>query len=428
MRSCAFAAAVLAFGTSLGGCAQSVATKKVAVDFNRVFAKSREEVLVTNILRASAREPLQFSTMGAVQGGVSPTGEISFPFSDFFGTEGLKVTLKHDVNPTLNIVPLENKDFAEGILKPVPLATANYFLSQGWDPEFVLTMLVGGVVCADGTIVTNRGNRSRSGPAPHYDDFARMFTAAGASRKPIIASIGRELTTTRMPAKQAAALLKDGVGAGRKVLVEPVLSAGKITDKVNVTIAEEPELQFINLKTAEVCGEHDAASTPSVALLNPQLAKVNKEASKVMLRSVEAIIYFLGETHRELWPYGKCTTDNGSDSERWPYYRRVRSYASGEETIGFLHIDRACTNDAVPIWSFLSTRFNGRNYYVAPAPENQVDQLGHKLDAHCDVDATDRRYCDRTLTTLSFLDELIALQTNPSSITSATPVVNVGPK
>ncbi|MEA3052898.1 MAG: hypothetical protein QOG72_1801, partial [Sphingomonadales bacterium] len=55
---------------TLGGCALSQATPKIALDYNRDFADSRNEMLLLNVLRAAAREPLQFSTMGTVQGTV----------------------------------------------------------------------------------------------------------------------------------------------------------------------------------------------------------------------------------------------------------------------------------------------------------------------------------------------------------------------
>src|SRR5205823_1224423 len=104
------------------------------VGYNGIFAKSRDEVLVTNILRASAREPLQFSTMGTVTGGVSPTGQVELPFSHIFAKDGLKLTLKDEINPAVTIVPLADKDFTASILNPVSLSTMNYFLNQGWDP------------------------------------------------------------------------------------------------------------------------------------------------------------------------------------------------------------------------------------------------------------------------------------------------------
>src|SRR5436309_8974651 len=111
MRGLRFAATVLAFGTCLTGCAATTTTNKVAVDYNRIFASSRDEVLVNNILRASAREPLQFSTMGTVTGGVRNSGSITIPFTNLIGgKEGLTIspsgTLNDGINPAVTIVPL----------------------------------------------------------------------------------------------------------------------------------------------------------------------------------------------------------------------------------------------------------------------------------------------------------------------------------
>lgn len=422
MRSPLRAAAVLAFGTFLGGCAASTTTSKVAVDYNRIFAKSRDEVLVTNILRASAREPLHFSTMGAVQGGVRNSGTITLGLTNLLGGGdaaefGPTVAINDGINPTVNINPLDNKDFAEGILKPVSLEVVNYFVAEGWDPEFLLTALVGGIVCANGDVIPNRGVPWEDAPQPHYRDFVDMFSAAEG--RPIVVSTEKAIAKMRMPTKDAATLMKEGVGAGRKLKAEPVLDRqGNLTDKVDVTITDDPQLKLANLQTDRICGERERARPLAATLNNPSLSAIEGRSSKIMLRSVESLIYFLGETHRSRRPAGTCSGPD--DVDPWPYYVRKRPYAAAPEKLSLFRLERSCSGGAMPTPTFLRTQFNDSGYYILRAPEapGQRYVCGNEFS----------RYCDRTLSTLSFLSALIALQTNPSSITSATPVVNVGSK
>ena len=402
MRSCAFAAAVLAFGTSLSGCAAMTTTSKVAIDYNRIFAKSRDEVLVTNILRASAREPMQFSTMGTVSGTVRNSGSLTVPLTNLIGgTSGLTIspstTVNDGINPTVSILPLSNKEFTEGILKAVTPETVNFFLNQGWDPEFVLTLVVGGVVCPNGGVTLFRGDKD-----DRFTNFAEMIGAVeGLPIRP--KSKVAKLDPVRMSSKEAVAFLKDGVGKGWKVeSIKPVVDQGKPTSDAMVTLVSVPDSEVVGLNTDKVCAGISGDKGVNADDYNGSgiigVAGVNQ--GKILLRSVESIIYFLGETQRARWEEADCAGSGTHD--RWPYYKRKRD---GETTdITVLRIERACGGDAVPLNSFLSTRFNGRTYFIR------------------------RGTPDGTLTTLTFLNLLIALQTSESTITSTTPVLTIGTK
>src|SRR5687768_13340817 len=139
----ALSAAVL-----LGGCALQQSNPKIAIDYNRDFAKSRNEMLLLNVLRAAAREPLQFSTMGGVTGSVGNTASLKLPFTNLIGggsdVLSPELTLGDAINPSITINPLGSKEFAAGILRPMGTDTIQLFMHNGWDPEFLLPLIVGG--------------------------------------------------------------------------------------------------------------------------------------------------------------------------------------------------------------------------------------------------------------------------------------------
>lgn len=464
MRSWRSAAAILAFGTCLSGCASTMPSDKVAVGYNRIFAKSRDEALLVNILRASAREPLQFSTMGTVTGGVSPTGEVTLPFSNILSKDGLKLTLKDEINPAVTIVPLADKDFTTGILNPVSLDTLNYFLNQGWDPELLLTLTVGGVICDNGDtkkLVLNRGI-----PTGGYEVFKEMFSRSPGL--PIQAAGKPDKQVLRLAAKDAVPLFKsDALAGGWKIdSVEPLKSEkGEPTGTVDVTLTRAADEQLVGLDPTEVCklpgatvltpveslrGAYPAISNaaaptlddtanapaetahptnakgPSSKVPAPRPATRSNPKYYVLLRSVESIIYFLGETQRYRFAHTNCgptspTTDN------WPDYVRRRPVFADKlaptpteqkQDIIVFRVQRVCGNNPIapPFRTFVQTNFNGQFYYVLRSSD--VDP------APDETPTIEPR--DRTLTTLTFLDELIALQTNPASITSSAPLVTVG--
>jgi hypothetical protein len=428
MHGWRLAAAVLAFGTFLPGCAATTTTSKVAVDYNRIFAQSRNELLVTNILRASAREPMQFSTMGTVTGGVRNTGSLTIPFTNLIGgKDGLTIspstTLNDGINPQVTIVPLGDKEFTEGILKPVSLDTLSYFFNQGWDPELILPLVVGGVVCERGDdrwLVLNRGERHNSAD-PIYNKFVDLF--ASAPRLPIQPQGPATDKTVRMPAKEGLAILKDGLGSGRKVTITPVLAkGGEPTADVKVTISEsQRSVLVIGSYPSVVCDKPAPGVAPpppvDVSTLTemisalppsqtPATAPSNIPPIKAyaLLRSVESIIYFLGETQRDIWEHFDECAAAGAD---WPYYTRTRP-GRGPENFVLLRIEKACGNEPVAFRTFVQTRFNNHHYYV-----RRSEDAGRS---------------DRSLTTLTFLSELIALQISGSTITSTAPIIAIGAK
>lgn len=403
--------AIGALAAVLGGCAATTPTSKVAVDYNRIFAKARNEVLLTNILRASEREPLQFSTMGSVTGGVRNSGSIDLSIASLVGKGATilspDILVNEGINPTVSIVPLSNKDFTEGILRPVTVDEINYFINQGWDKELILELVVGGIVCPDGKVVFNRGDPSADA---QYEAFAAMFAAA--DRLPI-QSVGKaETTIIRMSATAALSVMKDGAGSGRNVAaVEPVKDKGKPTGDVDVTIVTAPPAEFTGLRTDMVCGLQGAKGHSPVQGygLVAVASYDGQQQAKVILRSPEAIITFLGDTQWWRWsgPNGGPRSPATSD---WPYYWR-RTTAAGVDRMQrrtLLAIDKAHGKMPIVFRSFVETHFNDEDYYVL-RQEDAGDQ-------------------DRSLSTLSLLDQLISLQTSESSIAAASPIIAIGAK
>ncbi len=411
MRAFKFAIVIAVF-TSLEACAATTPTSKVAVDYNRIFAKAQNEVLVTNILRASEREPLQFSTMGSVTGGVRNTGAIDLTIPSLIGRGATilspDISVNEGINPNVSIVPLSSKEFTEGILRPVSADEINYFINQSWDPELILELVVGGIVCPDGNVVFNRGVPGAGG---EYDAFAKMF--ANADRFPIQPVSKPSIKILRMSASEAISVMKDGVGNGRTVeSIDPVIEKGKNTGSVDVTIASIGTEAFHGIRTLGVCsrvrndrGERPLAPTQGIVRITPI---DGEEQGKVILRSVESIIYFLGETQR--WRWGNGPLCDGTEKQPWPYYSRFREIGGvrREEQLGLLSIDRVCAGRPVPSRTFVQTHFNDADYYL--------------------LRQSDAGNSDRSLSTMSFLAELIALQTSESTITAGSPIIAIGSK
>jgi hypothetical protein len=226
--------------------------------------------------------------MGSVTGGVRNTGSIDLTIPSLIGKGATilspEFTLNEGINPTVSIVPLSNKEFTEGIMKPVTLDEINYFINQGWDQELILELVVGGIACPDGEVVFSRGERGAN-----YESFAEMFAAAKRLPPP------SDPITIRMSANDALALLKAGVGGGRTIeKFEPVMDNGQATQLVEVTIDTDPAQELTDLRTDKVCADHSTGPGRNGLVSEPRLVPIaavsGKDQGKVILRSVEAII------------------------------------------------------------------------------------------------------------------------------------------
>jgi hypothetical protein len=380
----------------------------VVLDYNRSFAQSRNEMLLINILRSAAREPLQFSTMGQVQGSIGNGGQLTIPFTNVIAggkdiiSPSLQIT--DSVNPNVSIIPLGSKEFAEGILRPIRTDTIQLFLHNGWDAEFLLPLVVGGVVCPDGRLLHNSGEYiDRKGSFTTHDAFRRFFQRTGGTISIATdrASAPEEQSFT-LGDKEALGVIKDGLGAnyaiervedlgdGRKNLVVASAKSGSVRGVSVQTLCEE-----LKVAGAEVAEQPDYRNLLGTVDILPGCcgkSKPDSQASsgKLIFRSVASIIHYLGESHRIR--FRVSTRD-----------RRGLTYLTddGEQTLFKVDWDAGTQRRAVEV-KFHDTLFS------IPALDLRANE-GH----------------DRTLKTLSFLDQLIALQTNESVIRGTQPILAI---
>ena len=322
------------------------------------------------------------------------------------GQDSISPTLRitDAVNPNISIVPLANKDFVSGILGPVELDDLRLFIHSGWDAEFLLPLVVGGVVCGDGRLLLNSGlYADQDGERRESAVFREFFhrSAANLAIRSAESDPSQRLVYDRSD-DQILELLREGVGPGRiisrieqqpggnRVTIIPAASAGLAGMDISWLCDQLPETRLAN-RERDLQVPIDAAVTGAVRTFEqPGTRQSGRE--RVILRSVASIIHYLGESHR------------------------VRFRASTPPTPGLTYVNR-----------------NGRPQTLfalrwgAGAGRRAVDVGFH--DVNFWVPAIDLRAdepIDRTLKTLSFLDQLIALQTNSDVVRGTQPLITVG--
>lgn len=356
----------------LAGCSHAGSVSRAAIDYNRAMADARNEQLLINILRAGAREPLQFSALAEINASVNRTVGIDTVASNLItgGRDMISPTVKLGAStvPTMKIQPLSNKEFTEGILRPIAPETLHLFINQGWDTEFLLPLVIAGYRCpGDAKITSNPGSAA--------DDLRdELATSAAQFNLHKVTSGGDEVTMT-VPAARALQMLGDGVAAGG-YKVASVKQARRGTMSV---VLKGPEKSGWSADLGSLC-----PNSPTKSLAFD--ASAGSEGY-IQLRSVEGIIYFLGEAVRP------CLLDRARRECRIRYVkgRDDKRALTAQERIDNTHdLFRVASAVRGDPEAAISTRFHGRVFSVM------------RLDS---------RDLDRSLKTLSFLSQLVALQT-----------------
>lgn len=135
-----------------------------AVDYNREAEQAQEQILLLNIVRASLRRPMQFTSLSSVTGSGSISGSVAgggtnvkqMPFISQFPSIDPKTAtnaISHIVTGTVSgnaslggtaafTVPvLDTQEFYQGILTPIPLQAFDYYLQLGISARAALRSL-----------------------------------------------------------------------------------------------------------------------------------------------------------------------------------------------------------------------------------------------------------------------------------------------
>lgn len=156
--------AAVALGLGLAGCSVIDDYSWRAVDYNREAEQAQQQVLLLNIVRASLRRPMQFTSLQTVTGSANVAGSVNggaqgvsnTPLISRFGltpaptSTVLSRILTGNVTGNVNMggsatftVPiLDTQEFYRGILTPIPLQAFDYYLQQGYPAELLFDLLV----------------------------------------------------------------------------------------------------------------------------------------------------------------------------------------------------------------------------------------------------------------------------------------------
>jgi len=189
-----FAAAAASLLVS--GCAYDDFQGRVAA-YNRAAEQARDQMILTNIVRASRSEPMSFSNVSGVHGTGTAAGSIGLPAIVFgpaqtaaqhqfiFGGgsgSGSPNAMNTSASTSIDVSIPETKDFYRGLLTPVSPRTVAFFTAQGMPREILFYLFT------DRLVENRRGVRReiRNDPLSptfrDFQDYVRLAMSYGLSR------------------------------------------------------------------------------------------------------------------------------------------------------------------------------------------------------------------------------------------------------
>lgn len=336
----------LASVIALGGCASlQTPMTEFATDYNRVIADTRNEMILLNIVRARFREPTHYSTLSQVSGNISIRGGASADLGgiidDIDADAG--VSLNISSSPSFQIVPLNTNQFAGGILRPIEPNVVAIFLGQGWNEHQLAALLIESVTCNDVQYANDLRHEAdspeESGLLSSSDVFGLGFQS-GAARETSDTPVA---TFTPAEASAANAVLSN-LGDNYRVTVGRN-SEGDAQFEIRERVPQELQ---VTTAAGGVCGG------------------ANLSPDDYEIRSVEGVIYYLGEIVRS----GRGLRDEQG--------RLIFDVTTGSPGSHSIHVEH-----------------RGRDWYIGASPEPGGD---------------------RSIQVIALISQLIALQTSSDAL------------
>lgn len=375
--------------TMLSGCAFTPQLSRVAVDHNRMVAQSADELTLLNIVRASRRYPLHFTTVTEVQGNARLAVNAGVEVTLAPGADPVTPSAGAGLstNPNFRATVLATDEFQRGIQAPIPSELVAYYLDEGWRDEQLMALMV--------ERVEAYADPQDTVPAfsivndPHSDsDFARLLCTHGLASVP---------TSSSVPLAQFSDLI----------------DIAKVSDNATPTADRRAEitelLDLISNNGVKLTGDmlviEGSANSVRISALSRTRCKGVKADEKLAdytlrprFRSTLGLVYFLGE-------YVRLSDERGIDA----VYQVPSCYedCSPQRLLTRPVIDlRKGAGDAL-----ISTEFRGTRYFIG-AGEEATDPLSGQARA-------------RSLQVVALVQQLVNLQKSADTLPASLSITGV---
>lgn len=381
---------------ALSGCAFQSQLERIAVDQNQVVASAADSLTLLNILRAKKFRPVHFTSISRISGNVDldASGSVGAGITVAGGNNanvapGARVGIS--TRPSFDMTVHDSQSFQRGIMQPISPDIINYYLHTGWRSDLLTYLLVeridfvtdkdvtiGDRLFKRGeSIETLQNDPSNAALAKQFHDFVACYTLS-ASQRPGDTMHLAELAKLKPLSLGELALLdgsKFDLGSGpdaktaasspddRSWVVRRT-SGGEAVGLVRSTsnACQASGLTLVDGNSLQGRSEPVASSiyprktrTFEVAIAGRAMPVTT--AIDITFRSVDGVIYFLGEYLR------------GSDDTRVSYH--IMTPNGDVELLEPLLLVRPGAGGAHD----LSAQLEGESFHIPASPPSRSFQV-----------------------------------------------------
>lgn len=287
-----------------------------ATDYNRLIGDARNQMILLNIVRSRHREPTHYSALGTVTGSLSLTGRVEANVSGTIEDEMdlIPVSVTPSVSmtsaPTFTIIPLNSADFSRGILRPVSPSVIGNLLNQGWRTEPLAALFVENIRCGDLVYVNDPEHygavsvQFARDPDIRYltgDQLADISFSMHPPEPPQSRDGGTEgVLIANVGAAEALETLTQSLRDDYQISVDDGPNNKEILFHFTPVESLVPHVALPDLEgCAETTGQHSSGEAVPGGPARHSLREGVQEGF-VTLRSVDGVVFYLGETARDL--------------------------------------------------------------------------------------------------------------------------------
>lgn len=391
--------AVLVCAVILAGCASTSEVADTAVKTNLVQEQAHNQMLLLNVVRALNRSPMHFTQVSAVR--LPPGfGNATFQLAAPFGgdrTHLYPFTSTFATQQSVDTAVLNSQEFMRGIVSPVPASLMLYYLDQGWPQQLVLHLFVRSVeFYADDPKTKRKTLVRRVTNYPENKAEFKRFQTLMEQLLPCELDSRPELTSqafyTSLLSDSELKSVKDAAEAKAAGLIPMMIDANnKATsdeaEKVGTRFASETRSPGFELVDRPEDGKCNGMSITLPNSGSPQSFRTlaigadgtvsDRPAVRLLLRSPEAMLYYLGEISRAQLLGQYKDADRTTELEPgFPVikFRSPRAATGTQASATLFKLHRGMAN-AAP----LKVAYEGETYSVGYAEDKREDRSMHVL-------------------------------------------------
>jgi hypothetical protein len=349
-----------ALAMALAGCTGPAAMTGTAADFNETIARAADSQLLLNIIRAANRNPTHYGAITLVRDSRNIGGTATATPQAAFGPDALAssaigpaLTATGSLSPSFDYTPLDNRTAAEGLFRPIDEQILTDYWQHGWPHMVLLFTFVDSITLNDAAsrmCGIGRGSHTLWNNAYHFVQARAVFDCIAdridaepsPKKKPILSNAP---IAPALVLRSLAELDKNGFTVKEQTNGHSrAYSVSKDGGKWGLTL--------------HVGGMHTPIATTTQSR-NSASGK-NEPSVSFTLRSVDSMIYYLGELVRLEQRYNHPLT----------YIYRDKKLGPTTDTVFQVEV-----NAAADTASYVTADFLGARYSVS----RELSETDHSL-------------------------------------------------